>query len=243
MIRLEDVVKTYRGSTSPALKGVNLEVERGDFVFLVGASGSGKSSLMRLILREDVPNAGNVLVLGENLGRIPARRVPYFRRRLGVVFQDFRLLPNKTVYQNVAFSLRVIGKSRGFIETAVPDVLRLVGLDEKAARLPSELSGGEQQRVAVARALVNKPDILLADEPTGNLDPTTSQEIMKLLDRINLSGTTVVMATHDRSIVDRMQKRVVELANGEIIRDQRDSGYRDPVDGQTDTGQQPRVEQ
>jgi cell division transport system ATP-binding protein len=243
MIRLEDVVKTYRGSTKPALNGVNLEVERGDFVFLVGASGSGKSSLMRLILREDVPNAGNVLVLGENLGRIPARRVPYFRRRLGVVFQDFRLLPNKTVYQNVAFSLRVIGKSRGFIETAVPDVLRLVGLDEKAARLPSELSGGEQQRVAVARALVNKPDILLADEPTGNLDPTTSQEIMKLLDRVNLSGTTVVMATHDRSIVDRMQKRVVELANGEIVRDQRDSGYRNLANGQTDTGQQPQVEQ
>jgi cell division transport system ATP-binding protein len=243
MIRLEDVVKTYRGSTKPALNGVNLEVERGDFVFLVGASGSGKSSLMRLILREDVPNTGNVLVLGENLGRIPARRVPYFRRRLGVVFQDFRLLPNKTVYQNVAFSLRVIGKSRGFIETAVPDVLRLVGLDEKATRLPSELSGGEQQRVAVARALVNKPDILLADEPTGNLDPTTSVEIMKLLDRINLSGTTVVMATHDRSIVDRMQKRVVELANGEIVRDQRESGYRDLVNGQTDTGQQPQVEQ
>ena len=243
MIRLEEVVKTYRGSTKPALNGVNLEVERGDFVFLVGASGSGKSSLMRLILREDVPNAGNVLVLGENLGRIPARRVPYFRRRLGVVFQDFRLLPNKTVYQNVAFSLRVIGKSRGFIETAVPDVLRLVGLDEKAARLPNELSGGEQQRVAVARALVNKPDILLADEPTGNLDPTTSQEIMKLLDRINLSGTTVVMATHDRSIVDRMQKRVVELANGEIIRDQRDSGYRDLLNGQADTGQQPQVDQ
>jgi cell division transport system ATP-binding protein len=159
------------------------------------------------------------------------------------VFQDFRLLPNKTVYQNVAFSLRVIGKSRGFIETAVPDVLRLVGLDEKAARLPNELSGGEQQRVAVARALVNKPDILLADEPTGNLDPTTSQEIMKLLDRINLSGTTVVMATHDRSIVDRMQKRVVELANGEIIRDQRDSGYRDLLNGQADTGQQPQVDQ
>jgi cell division transport system ATP-binding protein len=242
MIRLEDVVKTYRGSTNPALNGVSLEVERGDFVFLVGASGSGKSSLMRLILREDVPNSGNVLVLGENLGRISARRVPYFRRRLGVVFQDFRLLPNKTVYQNVAFSLRVIGKSRGFIETAVPDVLRLVGLDEKASRLPSELSGGEQQRVAVARALVNKPDILLADEPTGNLDPTTSQEIMKLLDRINLSGTTVVMATHDRSIVDRMQKRVVELSNGEIIRDQRDSGYRDPANGQADTGQQPQVE-
>jgi cell division transport system ATP-binding protein len=243
MIRLEDVVKTYRGSTKPALNGVNLDVERGDFVFLVGASGSGKSSLMRLILREDVPNAGNVLVLGENLGRISARRVPYFRRRLGVVFQDFRLLPNKTVYENVAFSLRVIGKSRGFIETAVPDVLRLVGLYEKAARLPSELSGGEQQRVAVARALVNKPDILLADEPTGNLDPKTSQEIMKLLDRINLSGTTVVMATHDRSIVDRMQRRVVELANGEIVRDQRDSGYRDLANGQTDTGQQPQVEQ
>jgi cell division transport system ATP-binding protein len=239
MIRLENVIKTYRGSERPALNGVNFEVERGDFVFLVGASGSGKSSLMRLILREDVPNEGNVLVLGENLGRIPARRVPYFRRRLGVVFQDFRLLPNKTVYQNVAFSLRVIGKSRGFIETAVPDVLQLVGLAEKANRLPSELSGGEQQRVAVARALVNKPDILLADEPTGNLDPNTSSEIMTLLDRVNLSGTTVVMATHDRSIVDRMQKRVVELSGGEIIRDQRGSGYREHATGQIPQAAEP----
>ena len=159
-------------------------------------------------------------MLGENLVGIPRRRIPYFRRRLGVVFQDFRLLPNKTVAQNVAFSLEVIGKSQGFIQEAVPDVLRLVGLDGKADRLPSELSGGEQQRVALARAIVNKPALLLADEPTGNLDPATSQDIMALIERINLNGTTVVMATHDRGIVDRLKKRVVELKHGEIIRDE-----------------------
>ena len=226
MIRLENVTKTYRGAAKPALDGISLEVERGDFAFLVGASGSGKSSLMRLILREDVPTTGTVLVLGENLGRISSRRIPHFRRKLGVVFQDFRLLPNKNVFENVAFSLRVIGKSRAFIETAVPDVLRLVGLGEKANRLPSELSGGEQQRVAVARALVNKPDILLADEPTGNLDPNTSVEIMRLLERINQGGTTVIMATHDRSIVDRMQKRVIELSQGQLVRDERTASYR-----------------
>jgi cell division transport system ATP-binding protein len=204
---------------------VSLEIEKGDFVFLVGASGSGKSSLMRLMLREDIPNSGSVHVLGENLVGLPARRVPFFRRKLGVVFQDFRLLPNKTVAQNVAFSLEVIGKSQGFIQEAVPDVLRLVGLAEKADRLPSELSGGEQQRVALARAIVNKPAILLADEPTGNLDPTTSEEIMALINSINLAGTTVVMATHDRSIVDKMQRRVVELSQGQIIRDQTSGGY------------------
>jgi cell division transport system ATP-binding protein len=175
MIRIENVVKQYRGAPRPALNDVTLEILKGDFVFLVGASGSGKSSLMRMMLREDVPNGGSVWVLGENLKTIPNRKVPYFRRRLGVVFQDFRLLPNKTVAQNVAFSLEVIGKSQGFIEAAVPDVLSLVGLQEKANRLPSELSGGEQQRVAIARAIVNKPAILLADEPTGNLDPATSQ--------------------------------------------------------------------
>jgi cell division transport system ATP-binding protein len=172
------------------------------------------------MLREDVPTSGSVHVLGENLVGIPSRRIPYFRRRLGVVFQDFRLLPNKTVAQNVAFSLEVIGKSQGFIQEAVPDVLRLVGLDGKADRLPSELSGGEQQRVALARAIVNKPALLLADEPTGNLDPATSQDIMALIERINLNGTTVVMATHDRGIVDRLKKRVVELKHGEIIRDE-----------------------
>ncbi|MEY4262666.1 MAG: hypothetical protein RLY88_374 [Actinomycetota bacterium] len=225
MILIENVSKQYRGSARPALNNVSIEIGKGDFVFLVGASGSGKSSLMRLMLREDVPSSGSVHVLGENLVGIASRRIPFFRRRLGVVFQDFRLLPNKTVAQNVAFSLEVIGKSQGFIQEAVPDVLRLVGLDGKADRLPSELSGGEQQRVALARAIVNKPAILLADEPTGNLDPATSQDIMALIERINLSGTTVVMATHDRSIVDRLKKRVVELKDGEIIRDQVGGSY------------------
>ena len=227
MIRLENVYKTYRGSDKPALDGVSLDIQRGEFVFLVGTSGSGKSSLMRLMLREEQVNQGEVLVLGENLRKLPARRVPAFRRKLGVVFQDFRLLPNKTVYQNVAFALKVIGKPKAFIDSAVPDVLKLVGLFEKSGRLPSELSGGEQQRVAVARAIVNRPDILLADEPTGNLDPATSAEIMNLLERINLAGTTVVMATHDRSIVDRMQKRVVEISNGSIVRDAQTASYKE----------------
>ncbi|MEY3677160.1 MAG: hypothetical protein RL351_387 [Actinomycetota bacterium] len=225
MISISNVSKQYRGSARPALNNVSLEVAKGDFVFLVGASGSGKSSLMRLMLREDVPTKGSVHVLGENLVGIPSRRVPFFRRRLGVVFQDFRLLPNKTVAQNVAFSLEVIGKSQGFIQEAVPEVLRLVGLEGKADRLPSELSGGEQQRVALARAIVNKPALLLADEPTGNLDPATSQDIMALIERINLAGTTVIMATHDRGIVDRLKKRVVELKDGEIIRDQVGGSY------------------
>jgi len=225
MISISNVSKQYKGSARPALNNVSLEVAKGDFVFLVGASGSGKSSLMRLMLREDVPTKGSVHVLGENLVGIPSRRVPFFRRRLGVVFQDFRLLPNKTVAQNVAFSLEVIGKSQGFIQEAVPEVLRLVGLDGKADRLPSELSGGEQQRVALARAIVNKPALLLADEPTGNLDPSTSQDIMALIERINLAGTTVIMATHDRGIVDRLKKRVVELKDGEIIRDQVGGSY------------------
>jgi cell division transport system ATP-binding protein len=225
MISVQNVTKKYKGTPRPALDQVSLEIEKGDFVFLVGASGSGKSSLMRLMLREDIPNSGSVHVLGENLVGLPARRVPFFRRKLGVVFQDFRLLPNKTVAQNVAFSLEVIGKSQGFIQEAVPDVLGLVGLAGKADRLPSELSGGEQQRVALARAIVNKPAILLADEPTGNLDPTTSEEIMALINSINLAGTTVVMATHDRSIVDKMQRRVVELSQGQIIRDQTSGGY------------------
>jgi len=225
MIRIENVSKQYRGAARPALDGVTLEIDKGDFVFLVGASGSGKSSLMRLILREDVPSKGSVFVLGENLRRIPGRRVPYFRRKMGMVFQDFRLLPNKTVAQNVAFSLEVIGKSRAFIQTAVPDVLDMVGLGHKAGNLPSELSGGEQQRVALARAIVNKPAILLADEPTGNLDPATSEEIMRLIERINAAGTTVVMATHDRGIVDRLKKRVIVLSEGQIISDERDSGY------------------
>ncbi len=232
MIRIENVTKQYKGSSRPALNNVSLEIEKGDFVFLVGASGSGKSSLMRLMLREDIPTSGSVHVMGENLVAIPSRRIPFFRRKLGVVFQDFRLLPSKTVAQNVAFSLEVIGKSQGFIHEAVPDVLAMVGLEGKADRLPGELSGGEQQRVALARAIVNKPAVLLADEPTGNLDPATSEGIMALLERINLAGTTVVMATHDRGIVDRLQKRVVEMRDGEIFRDQKSAGY---IKTQTDS--------
>ena len=225
MIRFESVSKSYAGATRPALNDVSLEINKGEFVFLVGASGSGKSSLLRLMLKEEKPSSGQVYVLGQKLSALPSRKVPYFRRSLGVVFQDFRLLPNKTVYDNVAFTLQVIGKSRGFIQEAVPDALKTVGLAGKANRMPHELSGGEQQRVAIARALVNKPAILLADEPTGNLDPSTSQGIMSLLERINLGGTTVVMATHEAGIVDRMQRRVVELITGHIVRDERGGSY------------------
>ena len=220
MIRFDHITKKYPGTTRPALNSIDLEVLRGEFVFLVGASGSGKSSCLRLMLKEEKPSSGSIHVLGQDLRSISNRKVPYFRRNLGVVFQDFRLLPNKTVYENVAFSLQVIGKSRGFIQEAVPDTLSMVGLAEKAQRLPHELSGGEQQRVAIARAFVNRPSILLADEPTGNLDPTTSVGIMRLRDRINRTGTTVVMATHDDEIVDQMRKRVIELDSGQMVRDQ-----------------------
>ena len=225
MIRFEYVSKQYPGTARPALNAINLEVLRGEFVFLVGASGSGKSSCLRLILKEEKPTKGKIHVLGQDLGTISSRKVPYFRRNIGVVFQDFRLLPNKTVFENVAFTLQVIGKSRGFIQEAVPDVLTMVGLDGKAQRLPHELSGGEQQRVAIARAVVNKPQVLLADEPTGNLDPATSAGIMAVLERINAGGTTVLMATHEAGIVDQMKRRVVELVNGQIVRDERQGGY------------------
>jgi cell division transport system ATP-binding protein len=244
MIRFTNVTKKYAGTSRPALNGVDFEILRGEFVFLVGASGSGKSSCLRLMIKEDRPNIGSIHVLGQDLGTISSRKVPYFRRNLGVVFQDFRLLPNKTVFDNVAFTLQVIGKSRGFIQEAVPDVLKMVGLAGKAARYPHELSGGEQQRVAIARAIVNKPALLLADEPTGNLDPATSAGIMALLERINASGTTIVMATHAADFVDRMQKRVIELVAGQIVRDEREAGYghtaalpvvgiANPVTGQT----------
>ncbi|MBX3093474.1 MAG: cell division ATP-binding protein FtsE [Cryobacterium sp.] len=225
MILFDQVTKTYKGNNRPALGDVSLEILRGEFVFLVGASGSGKSSFLRLVLKEENPTRGTIHVLGQNLGRLPARKVPYFRRNLGVVFQDFRLLPQKTVFDNVAFTLQVIGKSKGFIHEAVPDVLKMVGLAGKAARFPHELSGGEQQRVAIARAIVNKPAILLADEPTGNLDPATSAGIMALLERINLGGTTILMATHDAGIVDKMKRRVIELSGGRIMRDERQGGY------------------
>ena len=220
MILFDTVTKKYPRTTRPAVDGVSLEVERGEFVFIVGQSGSGKSTLLRLALKEENATSGSVFVAGRELSRLPDRKVPQLRREIGTVFQDFRLLPNKTVFQNVAFALQVIGKSRSVIRQTVPETLRTVGLEGKEKRLPHELSGGEQQRVAIARAFVNRPNILLCDEPTGNLDPTTSLGIMRLLDRINRTGTTVVMATHDDEIVDQMRKRVIELSTGEMVRDQ-----------------------
>lgn len=225
MISISNVTKQYKGAPRPALDDVSIEIDKGDFVFLVGTSGSGKSSLLRLMLREDVPSKGSVSVLGENLVAIASRRIPQFRRNIGMVFQDFRLLPNKTIFENIAFSLEVTGASRSKIAHKVPAALNLVGLSEKAGRMPNELSGGEQQRVALARAFVDTPALLLADEPTGNLDPATSAEIMRLLEKINEGGTTIVMATHDRGLVDMARKRVVVLDQGRIVRDERGSGY------------------
>jgi cell division transport system ATP-binding protein len=220
VIRFENVSKLYGGQNRPALDDVNVEVEKGEFVFLVGASGSGKSTFLRLVLREARPSSGKVYVAGKEINRLAGWKVPGLRRQIGTVFQDFRLLPNKTVSENVAFALQVIGKPRVHINKVVPETLELVGLEGKGKRMPDELSGGEQQRVAIARAFVNRPMILIADEPTGNLDPTTSVGIMKLLDRINRTGTTVLMATHDAGIVDQMRKRVIELSNGSVVRDQ-----------------------
>lgn len=225
MINFDGVSKQYKNSNQPALDGINLNIEQGEFVFLVGQSGSGKSSLLRLLLKEEKPTSGTVTVDGINVAKLPNRKVPAFRRTMGIVFQDFRLLPGKTVFDNVAFGMEVIGKSKKEIKQRIPALLDLVGLDEKAHRLPSELSGGEQQRVALARAFVNQPKLLLADEPTGNLDPSTSVGIMKLLDRINRTGTTIVMATHDVAIVDQMRKRIVQMENGKIIRDQERGMY------------------
>ncbi|MDQ3577610.1 MAG: cell division ATP-binding protein FtsE [Actinomycetota bacterium] len=220
MISLESVTKTYPASTRPALDGVSMEIEKGEFVFLIGPSGSGKSTCLRLILKEDSPTKGKVVVNGKPLNTMSSRQVPKLRRMMGCVFQDFRLLRNKTVSENVAFALEVINKPKRTINKVVPEVLEMVGLDGKAERMPHELSGGEQQRVAMARAFVNRPLVLLADEPTGNLDPETSQDIMLLLERINRTGTTVVMATHDSNIVDSMRRRVIELSMGRVSRDQ-----------------------
>ncbi len=220
MILFDHVTKVYPTQTRPALEDISLEIVKGEFVFLVGSSGSGKSTFLRLILKEERPTAGKVWVAGKDLNRLSSWKVPKLRRQIGTVFQDFRLLPNKSVFTNVAFALEVIGRPASQIRRIVPDVLELVGLEGKEDRLPDELSGGEQQRVAIARAFVNKPAILIADEPTGNLDPTTSVGIMKLLDRINRTGTTVVMATHDAAIVDQMRRRVIELERGHLVRDQ-----------------------
>ncbi len=219
MIRLENVTKVYDGGVV-ALKDVTIDVAKGEFVFLVGPSGSGKSTLIRLMMREELPTNGDVWVAGKHASALPNWKVPHLRRSIGTVFQDFKLLPNKTVYENVAFAMEVTGKSPSVVRTQVPQVLKLVGLSAKADRYPRQLSGGEQQRVSVARAFINRPLILLADEPTGNLDPATSVGIMRILDRINRTGTTVVMATHDHAIVDAMRRRVVELARGRVVRDE-----------------------
>jgi len=220
VITFEDVTKVYEGQRRAALADVSVTIEKGEFVFLVGSSGSGKSTFMRLVLREYRSTKGRIFVAGKDLSKLHGWKVPGLRRQIGTVFQDFRLLPGKTVTENVAFALQVIGKPQASIKRLVPETLELVGLDGKGNRQTDELSGGEQQRVAIARAFVNRPAILLADEPTGNLDPTTSIGIMKLLDQINRTGTTVVMATHDATIVDQMRKRVIELVDGAIVRDQ-----------------------
>ncbi len=219
MIRTVDVVKDYK-TGNRALDGLSIDIEKGEFVFVVGPSGSGKSTFIKLLTKEEDPSSGDIFVAGKNLAALPRWRVPYLRRNVGCVFQNFKLLPNKTVFENVAFGLEVINRPRSVVNKQVPQILELVGLGEKLDRFPDELSGGEQQRVSIARAFVNRPLILLADEPTGNLDPATSVGIMRLLDRINRTGTTVVMATHDHAIVDSMRRRVIELEGGHVVRDQ-----------------------
>jgi cell division transport system ATP-binding protein len=219
VIKLDNVTKRYKNDVV-AVRGANAEIQKGEFVFLVGPSGSGKSTCIRLLLKEEDPDDGRIWVAGKDIGKLSPWKVPFLRRNIGCIFQDFKLLPSRNVYENVAFALEVIGRPRHVINSQVPAILELVGLGKKFKNLPHELSGGEQQRVSIARAFVNRPLILLADEPTGNLDPTTSVGIMRLLDRINRTGTTVVMATHDQSIVDTMRRRVIELDRGTIVRDQ-----------------------
>jgi cell division transport system ATP-binding protein len=219
MIKFDNVTKSYKGTTV-ALREVSVDIQKGEFVFLVGPSGSGKSTFLRLVTKEERADEGSVWVAGKDVGALSPWKVPYLRRNIGCVFQDFRLLPTKTVYENVAFALEVIGRPRHVVRSQVPQILDLVGLGKKLDNLPNELSGGEQQRVAIARAFVNRPLILLADEPTGNLDPATTAGIMRLLDRINRTGTTVLMATHDNGIVDSMRRRVIELDRGSVVRDQ-----------------------
>ncbi len=229
MIRLENVTKVYDGGVV-ALKDVSIDVSKGEFVFLVGPSGSGKSTLIRLMMREERPTNGEIWIAGKHASKMPNWKVPHLRRSIGTVFQDFKLLPTKTVFENVSYALEVTGRPRNLVRNQVPQVLKLVGLSAKSDRYPRQLSGGEQQRVSVARAFVNRPLILLADEPTGNLDPATSVGIMRILDRINRTGTTVVMATHDHAIVDAMRRRVVQVERGRIVRDQSRGAYEQRTD-------------
>jgi cell division transport system ATP-binding protein len=223
VIDFQDVTKLYAGDVG--LEHATFSIGRGEFVFLVGSTGSGKSTLMRLLIKEIEPTDGRIRVAGHDLSRIGRKKVPYFRRNIGVVFQDFKLLPNRTVYDNVSYALKVTGGTRKEIRAKVPDILRLTGLSTKLHNLPTQLSGGEQQRVSIARAFVNHPPLLLADEPTGNLDPDTSIDIMRLLYRINRTGTTVVVATHDQAMVDKMRRRVLELSRGRIVRDEAAGRY------------------
>ncbi len=225
MIEVDNVTMKYRASTRPALDGLTVHVKRGEFVFLIGPSGSGKSTFFRLLLKEDRPTKGTIRIGEFNVTKLPARKVPKLRQSMGCVFQDFRLLQQKSVADNVAFALEVIGKPRKQIREIVPEALDYVGLGGKADRMPNELSGGEKQRVAIARAIANRPLVLLADEPTGNLDPDTSEEIVDVLERINRRGTTVVMATHDRQIVDSMRRRVLEFDLGKLVRDDEHGVY------------------
>ena len=219
MISLQRVTKIYRNDVT-ALEDVSIEIDKGEFVFVVGPSGSGKSTMVRLLLKQEEATKGDVFVAGKNLSKITSFKVPHLRRNVGTVFQDYKLLQDKTAFENVSFALEVIGKPKHVIDQRVPEILEYVGLGDKLNAYPDELSGGEQQRVSIARAFVNRPLIRLADEPTGNLDPNTSVDIMRLLDKVNRIGTTVVMATHDQAIVDAMRKRVVELDKGRVIRDQ-----------------------
>lgn len=225
MIEFKNVSKTYEDTGVRALDDVSFVIEKGEFVFLVGPSGAGKSTLTKLIIKEETVNSGEIVVNGMNLGDLPKNKIPYLRRNIGMVFQDFRLLPNKTVYENVAFAMQVIGASRSEIRRNVPNVLSLVGLAHKARMKPGQLSGGEQQRVSLARALVNKPPVIIADEPTGNLDPDTACEIMQLLTDINKRGTTMIVATHAKNFVDEMHMRVMAIENGKLVRDEEEGAY------------------
>lgn len=225
MLVFENVVKVYDNTNVSALNGVNLKIEKGEFVFIVGHSGAGKSTLIKMITAEEKPTSGNIIINDTRVAELKRKEIPYYRRTLGMVFQDFRLLENKTVIENVAYAMRVIGAGNRQIRRRVPDVLGRVGLSSKAKFLPNQLSGGEQQRVAIARAIANNPSLIIADEPTGNLDPETSREIMSYLEEINKSGTTVIVVTHDKEIVNTMHKRVVEIVSGEIVRDDERGEY------------------